>query len=231
MDGFLEIKGLSKRYGGKTVVDHIDLSMGREEILGLVGQSGSGKSTLARLIMRLVEPSSGSILLKGKAQMIFQDPVASLNPKMKAIDAVAEPMIAAGAGKKQAMSEAVKYFKKVGLPAGYGDRFPRQLSGGEAQRVSIARSLAAGPELLILDEPLSSLDEALQGSMIEMLLALKNKEKLAYLFITHDLLTAERICDRVVVMKEGRVVESGPTRDIFMDPKNDYTKQLLRDSI
>jgi len=231
MDGFLEIKGLSKKYNSKTVVDHIDLSMGREEILGLVGQSGSGKSTVARLIMRLVEPSSGSIVLKGNAQMIFQDPVASLNPKMKVIDAVAEPMIAAGAGKKQAMSEAAKYFKKVGLSGGYGDRFPRQLSGGEAQRVSIARSLAAGPELLILDEPLSSLDEALQRSMIDMLLALKSKEKLAYLFITHDLLMAERICDKVAVMKEGRIVESGPTRDIFMDPQNDYTKQLLRDSI
>ncbi len=244
----LEVKDLVKAFSGKTVIDGVDISVERGETLGLVGESGCGKTTLSRIVARLLPPDSGTILFKGEnilqmsaarlkafrrgLQIIFQDPYASMNPKMKVGQAMKEPFVIHGiTGKKEVNERISKLLDDVSIPQDYLDRYPHEISGGECQRICIARSLCLFPEFIILDEPVSSLDFSIQDQIINMLMAIKARQKLTYLFITHDLELAKKICDRIAVMKDGKIVETGTTPQIFGSPKEDYTKQLIFDSL
>lgn len=247
MDKMLELTDINKTFAGRAVLKQINMNVLAGEIFGLVGESGSGKTTLARLVLGLIEADSGRIFYKGKEvsslsgkekrnalidmQIVFQDPLAGLNPKMTVASTVKEPLIVRKTHKKETISTMRALLSDVGLDASYANRYPSELSGGEAQRVCIARSLAADPKLLILDEPVSSLDFELQEEILKLLLLLREQKNLTYVFITHDLMLAERLCSRVGVMKEGEIVEIGTPANIFNNPQSPYTKQLLEDAI
>lgn len=247
MDKILELIDIYKTFDGRTAVKNINMSVFDGEIFGLVGESGSGKTTLARILLGLIEADSGRIFYKGREisslhgsdqrralmdmQIVFQDPLAGLNPKMTVASAVKEPLIIRKASNKKIMPRMLSLLSDVGLAPSFAGRYPSELSGGEAQRVCIARSLAADPKLLVLDEPVSSLDFELQEETIELLLLLKKQKELTYIFITHDLMLAERLCSRVGVMKDGQIIETGNIADIFKNPQHDYTKQLFEDAI
>ena len=247
MDKILELIDINKTFASRPVVKNINMNVLDGEIFGLVGESGSGKTTLARVILGLVEPDSGRIFYKDREisslrgnklrhalmdmQIVFQDPLAGLNPKMKVASAVKEPLIIRKAPKKEVVPKMISLLSDVGLAPSYADRYPSELSGGEAQRVCIARSLAADPKLLVLDEPVSSLDFALQEEILELLLLLKKQKELTYIFITHDLMLAKRLCSRAGVMKDGEIIETGSSADIFKNPQQEYTRQLLADAI
>ncbi|HXI04433.1 MAG TPA: ATP-binding cassette domain-containing protein, partial [Candidatus Saccharimonadales bacterium] len=250
----LVVRGLVKSFGpgggllgrGATVraVDGIDLDVREGETLALVGESGSGKTTTGRCILRLIEPTAGSIRFMGEdflslkgadlrrmrrhIQIIFQDPFSSLNPRMTIGSTLAEPFaihrLARGAGRKEKVAELLSM---VGLDPSAASRFPHELSGGQCQRVGFARALALRPRLVVCDEPVSSLDVSIQAQMINLLQELQEKLGLAYLFIAHDLRLVERIADRVAVMYWGRIVESAPTGRLFSDPRHPYTRALL----
>jgi len=226
-------------------VDDVSLSVFEGEILGVVGESGSGKSTLAKNILRLVDPTSGSIELFGarlaslskkemkrarkKMQVVFQDPYSSLNPRMTVFEVLAEPL---GSFFPKMTQDSVEQdvessILEVGLDVSFLGRYPHELSGGQCQRVAIARALMPKPQLLICDEAVSALDASIRSEIIELLLGIKQKRKLTMIFIAHDLAVVKKICDRVIVMKKGRVVESGDTKDVFYFPKEAYTKKLL----
>ena len=241
----LELVSINKTYRGRTVpaVNEASLRIGRGETLGLVGESGSGKSTLARSIVRLVIPESGAIrfhdtdlrpLSRGqwkpfrkRIQMVFQDPAASLNPRRRVGDIIAEGPIAHGEHRDVARARAVELLRVVQLDPGAADRFPHEFSGGQRQRIGIARALAMEPELLIADEPVSALDVSVQAQVLELLEDLRVRLNLTMLFITHDLRVAAQICDRVAVMRRGIIVEQGPTAALFANPTHEYTKALL----
>ena len=226
-------------------VDDVSLDVYEGEILGVVGESGSGKSTLAKNILRLVLPTKGEIELFGKTlsllnkkqmkktrkkmQVVFQDPLSSLNPRMTVFETLSEPLNSFYPGMNNDSIE--KDVRAAIIEAGLGDeflgRYPHELSGGECQRVAIARALMPKPQLLICDEAVSALDASIRAEIIELLLGIKQKRKLTMIFIAHDLAVVKKICDRVIVMKKGKVVESGNTKDIFYSPKNIYTKKLL----
>ncbi len=249
----LDISGVSKTYRsggfwgrGKRVtaaVKDVSFALPKGATLGIVGESGSGKSTLARCIVRLIDPDSGSILLQGKdwaslsraavrretrhIQMVFQDPFASLNPRRKAADLVAQGPIIHGTPRATALAEARELFALVGLDPSAADRFPHEFSGGQRQRIGLARALALKPAVLVADEPVSALDVSVQAQVLKLLGDLRERLGLSIIFITHDLRVAAQICDRVVVMKDGMVVEHGPTADVFGNPWHSYTKALL----
>jgi len=220
---------------------HIRLHAG--EIVGLVGESGSGKSTLARCITKLIEADSGKIVLKGqdiaplsrakfrpyrpKIQMIFQDPYASLNPRQHVGEQIVQGRLAQGSSRKEAMHEAGELLAQVGLDPLAANRFPHEFSGGQRQRIGIARSLAVKPDILIADEPVSALDVSVQGQILKLLLDIRDKFGVAILFVTHDLRVAAQICDRIVVMHQGEIVETGATFTLFTDPQHAYTQDLL----
>ena len=230
---------------GKAVpaVADADFQLGLGETLGLVGESGSGKSTLARCAVRLLQPEEGKILLHGvdlrplssiamkpfrkKIQMVFQDPFASLNPRRTIGQIITEGPRTHGEPQEQAMTRARDLLRLVGLDAGAIDRYPHEFSGGQRQRVGIARALAMEPEILIADEPVSALDVSVQAQVLELLSDIRRRLGLTMLFITHDLRVAAQICDRVAVMQRGRIVEIGPTAQIFTDPQHPYTRELL----
>ncbi len=249
----LEIKALSKRFmrraslcAGRTVVDAVrgvDLTVGRGEMFGIIGESGSGKSTLGRLIVRLARPDSGDIFVDGvniarlddralrplrrRAQMIFQDPFGSLNPR-QTIGTILTTVIALGGGDAAAArAEAARLLDLVGLDPGALDRFPHEFSGGQRQRISLARALATEPRLLIADEAVSALDVVIQAQILELLADLRRRLDLTVLFITHDLRVAGRICDRIAVMLRGEIVEQGRPADIFAAPGHPYTASLI----
>ncbi len=245
----LELVGVTKTYRGRGAVPAVhqaSLRIGRGETLGLVGESGSGKSTLARAIVRLVIPESGAIrfhdtdlrpLSRGqwkpfrkRIQMVFQDPAASLNPRRRVGDIIAEGPVAHGEPRHKARARAIELLRLVQLDPGAADRFPHEFSGGQRQRIGIARALAMEPELLIADEPVSALDVSVQAQILELLEDLRVRLNLTMLFITHDLRVAAQICDRVAVMRRGIIVEQGPTAEVFANPTHDYTRALL-DSI
>jgi peptide/nickel transport system ATP-binding protein len=255
-DIILTIDNVSKTYrtGGflgrgarvTPAVKNVSLKLPRGATLGIVGESGSGKSTLARCIVRLIDPDIGSIVLEGKdwakltreevrretrhIQMVFQDPFASLNPRRKAGDLVAQGPIVHGTAPAQAIADAKELFALVGLDPSAGDRFPHEFSGGQRQRIGLARALALRPEVLVADEAVSALDVSVQAQVLKLLAGLRERLGLSIVFITHDLRLAAQICDLVAVMKDGEVVEQGLAGDVFGRPQHPYTQALL-DSI
>jgi len=241
----LDLKGVTKSFNGSKAVEGADLFVGRGEVFALVGESGSGKTTLSRIALGLITADSGSVHIFGKdikdippqklrkdAQIVFQDPVASLDPKMRIRDIIAEPLtVHKMCSKKEFRNRSIELLLEVGLSSRCLDRYPHEISGGEAQRISIARALSTEPSFVILDEPVSSVDHSLQKVIVDLLMRLKAQKGLTYLFITHDLLLAKDICDRIAVMKSGKIIETGAAKDIFLNPRQDYTKQLMEDSL
>ena len=230
-------RGRSRR-DQHVAVDGVSLSIAHQESVGIVGESGSGKTTLARLIIGLEKPDSGSIEVNGTLReklqggleggrppmgIVFQNPYSALNPARTIGATLAEALRVGG----RSASEVASLLESVGLPASYTNRFPARLSGGERQRVAIARALATRPQLLICDEAVSALDVSVQASVLELLLQLQRQQGFALLFITHDLAVARQMCDRLVVMKDGRIVEEGATEDILHSPTQEYTRVLL----
>lgn len=225
-------------------VDGVSLRVAAGETLGLVGESGCGKSTLARCVLRLIEPTRGRVLLDGEdltalpeealrrrrrdIQMVFQDPTASLNPRLSVAATVEEPLALhtplTGAARRARANEVLE---EVGLGAGLRDRYPHQLSGGQRQRVNIARAIATRPRLVVLDEPTSALDVSLRARVILLLAELKRRMGMTYLFISHDLSTVRYLCDRVAVMYLGVLVEEAPAAELFDRPAHPYTRALL----
>jgi peptide/nickel transport system ATP-binding protein len=249
----LEVEGLSKRYEAPSgwlrrrakvlAAESVSLDIRRGEILGLVGESGSGKSTIARCVARLVEPDQGRILFDGedvtrirgsglkqfrrRVQIVFQDPNRSLNPRRSIGATLIEGPMNFGARREEALESARDLLRLVRIDAGALSRFPHDFSGGERQRISIARALAMGPDLLIADEAVSALDVSVQADVLRLLDELRERLRLTILFITHDLRVAAQLCDRVAVMRRGRVVESGPAGEVLTCPEHAYTKALI----
>ncbi|MGJ8624394.1 MAG: ABC transporter ATP-binding protein [Yoonia sp.] len=224
-------------------VDDVDVTIRRGETLGLVGESGSGKSTLAQCLIRLEEPDQGSILISGgeftglsgaalrsarqRVQIVFQDPFTALDQRQSVRSAIAEGPIIHGEAPKVAFARADSLIEAVGLDPSGGDRFPHEFSGGQRQRICIARALALEPELLIADESVSALDVSVQAQVLDLLAEMQEKLKFGMLFITHDLRVASRICDRIAVMRHGKIVEQGEPITLFQNPQQDYTRALL----
>jgi len=225
-------------------VDHVSLQIERGEILGLVGESGSGKSTLGRALLRLVHNTSGSISFEGKdithlgaselkplrrhMQMIFQDPYASLNPRMTVYDTLAEPLLLHNiVDKKNLDAEVFRLMDSVGLAREAVLRYPHEFSGGQRQRIAIGRAIATKPRFIVADEPVSALDVTIQAQILDLLLELVERFDLTMLFVSHDLGVVRYLSDRIVVMKHGELVEAGTAQQIFNTPQQDYTKTLL----
>ena len=241
---FVRRHGLWRPPSVVKAVDDVSFSIEEGEMFGLVGESGSGKSTTGRCILRLIEPSSGDIFFRGEnvlqfsrarmrqarrdMQIVFQDPYSSLNPRMRAGDIVEEPLIIHKLGSKaQRRARVAELFTLVGLDENHLRRFPHEFSGGQRQRIGIARALALSPALVIADEAVSALDVSIQAQVVRLMLELKDRLKLTYLFIAHDLRLVENICDRVAVMYLGKIVEMGNTHTLFSSPRHPYTRALL----
>jgi peptide/nickel transport system ATP-binding protein len=235
---------LQRTHGVVRAVDHVDLTIRRGECLALVGESGSGKTTLGRCLIRLIEPTSGRIVFAGedllaqrpralralrrRFQMVFQDPYGSLDPRQRVGAALDEPLaLHSGLRREERARRIAELLDAVGLAAELAERWPHELSGGQRQRVCIARALAAGPDLLVADEPVSALDASVRGQVLDLLADLRARLGLALLFISHDLAAVERIADRVAVLYLGRVVEEASREDLFRRPLHPYTVSLL----
>ena len=220
--------GFFRKKPGFHAVKDVSFAIEQGEIMGLVGESGCGKSTLSKAILGM-QPYTGEIVHYTKRpQMVFQDPFGSLNPARTVGWIVEEPLRAYGKyDAKERKRRVLDMLERVGLGAEYADRRPRELSGGQRQRVGIAVALIQRPRFIIADEPVSALDVTIQAQILELLLELHRDLSLSYLFISHDLNVIYQICDRVMVMKSGRIIESGDVEEVFDHPKEDYTKKLL----
>ena len=209
-------------------VNGVNLRVHKGETLGIVGESGCGKSTVARMLLGLEKPTSGDIFIAGLAQMVFQDPASSFNPKMTIGDIVAEPLVVKSRGSKSERLDAVKrLISQVGLDPAFAERYPHQLSGGQRQRVAVARALALNPSVVVADEPTSALDVSVRAQIINLLVDLKQELGISFVFISHDLLTVRYISDRIAVMYLGEVVEYGAAEEVFADQRHPYTRALI----
>ncbi|MEX2273897.1 MAG: ATP-binding cassette domain-containing protein [Vicinamibacterales bacterium] len=254
MSALLTVRNLTKEFESRRgflqrprfvrAVDDVSFEVMEGETFGLVGESGSGKSTTGRCILRLIEPTSGEVIFKGRnllqlsteamrqerrnLQIVFQDPFSSLNPRLKVRQIVEEPLVIHGIGDKASRRATVEeLFALVGLDPTHLDRFPHQFSGGQRQRIGLARALALNPSLVIADEPVSALDVSVQAQVVNLLMDLQARLKLTYLFIAHDLRLVRQICDRVAVIYRGRIVELADAERVFSQPRHDYTRALL----
>ena len=231
----IEVTDLHVRYGAYEAVKGVSFSLGKGEILGIVGESGSGKSTIAKTLMGLEKASSGVISFSSQLatrnsqlslQMIFQDAVGSLNPRMTVRQTLAE-VLKLKHSKNSKTQTPESLLDLVGLSSAILDQYPREMSGGQCQRVSIARALACEPEVLIADEPVSALDVSVQARVLNLLRDLRQKLGLSILLIAHDLAVVKNVCDRICVMEKGLFVDCGDAADVFDHPQSDYTKRLL----
>lgn len=248
MKPILEVDDLTKTcsVNGKadfTAVDHVSFRLYEGETLGIVGESGCGKSTLAKLICRLTSPTAGSIHLCGQditnargkelrkayrqMQMIFQSPVGSFDPRKTIGYGIGESLSNCGLPKAERMARIFSLLEQCGLPREFSERYPHEISGGQCQRAAIARALAVDPKLLICDEATSALDVTVQKQIMDLLIQLKQEQKLSFLFICHNLALVQSFCDRVLVMQEGGIVEEGATEKIIFYPECQYTKRLI----
>lgn len=249
MSALLETKDLVKYFdtprGKLHAVDGVNLSLDAGTTLGVVGESGCGKSTLGRVVLRLLEATSGQILFHGedvgkmnrrelnrfrqKAQIIFQDPYASLNPRMTVSEIIAEPLIVSKLYKHSADIDAAVFraMDMVGLAARMVNTYPHEMDGGRRQRIGIARALVMEPEFVVCDEPVSALDVSIQAQILNLLMDLQQEKKLTYMFITHDLSVVRHISDEIAVMYLGTCVEKGPAKELFLHPAHPYTRALL----
>jgi ABC-type glutathione transport system ATPase component len=257
LEPMLQIEGVSKIYPARAgmfgkgaevrALTDVSLSIRKGESFGLVGESGSGKTTLTRMILRLEAPTAGRILfdgqdmaalspaamraLRARVQIVFQDPFASLNPRMSVHDIVTEPMVihsaTLGLGRRQRTDRAAELLELVGLGPQHLHRYPHEFSGGQRQRICIARALACGPDLLLLDEPTSALDVSVQAQVLNLLIGLQDRLGLTYLFISHDLGVIRYVCDRTALILHGRIVEEGETAAVFDAPRSDYARMLI----
>ena len=257
MTALLELDGICKTYElenrvlprllGRSrplqAVSDVSLAVGRGEVLGLVGESGCGKSTLARIMLQLETPTRGRVLFDGhdlvplqgpelrpyrrRLQMVFQDANSSLNPRKRVVRLLGEALALIDVPENQRRERAAGLLSQVGLDGAMLDRYPHELSGGQRQRMAIARALAMGPDLLVADEPVSSLDVSLQAQILRLLMDLRDRLGLTMVFISHDLALVHHLCSSVAVMSAGRIVEQGAPRQILHDPQHAYTRQLL----
>ena len=255
-DLILEAKSVSKSYpvqagalrstvGMVQAVDQVSCALAGGETLGLVGESGSGKTTLAKLLIGLLSPTAGEVLIQGQSftqlkgtallaarrrvQFVFQNPMNSLNPRMTVEETLSEPLIIHRiVSSPQRRRRVRRLLSLVQLPSGCASRLPRELSGGERQRVGIARALATEPKALICDEPIASLDVSVGAKILQLLRSLCEARRMALLFISHDLRAVAFLCERIAVMRDGRLIEAGPTRDLLTRPKHSYTELLIR---
>ncbi|MDR6758127.1 peptide/nickel transport system ATP-binding protein [Mycoplana sp. BE70] len=242
----LDVHAVARSFGARSVLDDVSFTIGQGEILGLVGESGSGKSTIGRLIAGLDRPDAGRISLQGREysqpgpgsilqgdlrrsiQVVFQDPYASLNPRRRIEAILSDPFVIHGTVDKVKLRETVEQLvTEVELPTDILDRLPSQLSGGQRQRVAIARAIALRPALIVADEPVSALDITTQAKIITLLARLRDKLGVSFLFISHDLGVVGELCDRLIVLEKGEIVESGRTRQVFEQPRHAYTRRLL----
>jgi ABC-type oligopeptide transport system ATPase subunit len=241
---FVRNKGFLRTGTIVKAVDDVGFTIDAGETFGLVGESGSGKTTTGRCVLRLIEPTSGSVRFRGEdvlgfspgrlrearrqMQIVFQDPYSSLNPRMRARRIVEEPLIIHQLGDAAARrARVLELFELVGLEAAHLSRYPHEFSGGQRQRIGLARALALNPSFLVLDEPVSALDVSVQAQVVNLLVDLQRQFALTYLFIAHDLRLVEHICSRVAVMYLGKIVEMGPTAALFSAPQHPYTRALL----
>jgi len=245
MDVLVEARGLVKEFGaGLRVVDDVSFAIRTGETLGLVGESGSGKSTVARMLLRLVEPTAGEVRYAGRdllaassgqmreirrrMQIVFQDPYAALNPRMRVREILAEPFAIHGERPVEGLeTRLAEMLRTVGMDGAALERFPHEFSGGQRQRINIARALALRPKFLVLDEPVSALDVSVGAQVVNLLKELQRAYGLTYLFISHSMPLVRYLCDRVAVMQRGRLVELGECEQVCDAPREEYTRRLI----